>query len=240
MRVRVVQALSRKNAIWVGLGALALVFALLALASASAGMPGDRANTSLAAQLVRYAANVPGASQVGRKLSDLLNRRSPGERVKGVLVKTKTKARAAAPRRHVRQRALGKRAPSQRALGKIVVPPEVFPPTEFALNTAPLGLTPYESLGPYDFGTGVGPSPLVAPSGPGGVLIVPPGDVGGGVPPGDGGGGVTTPPTPTPPVAAVPEPSTWAMMLAGFGFIGFALRRRPRTRSAGRARWSAL
>jgi len=28
------------------------------------------------------------------------------------------------------------------------------------------------------------------------------------------------------PVAAVPEPGTWAMMLAGFGMIGFAARRR--------------
>jgi hypothetical protein len=27
-------------------------------------------------------------------------------------------------------------------------------------------------------------------------------------------------------IAAVPEPATWAMMLAGFGLIGFALRRR--------------
>lgn len=29
-------------------------------------------------------------------------------------------------------------------------------------------------------------------------------------------------------IAAVPEPSTWAMMLFGFGFIGFSMRRRPR------------
>ncbi len=28
------------------------------------------------------------------------------------------------------------------------------------------------------------------------------------------------------PVSAVPEPDTWAMMLVGFGFIGFSLRRR--------------
>ncbi|HEV2044382.1 MAG TPA: CHRD domain-containing protein, partial [Sphingomicrobium sp.] len=30
-------------------------------------------------------------------------------------------------------------------------------------------------------------------------------------------------------LAAVPEPATWAMMLLGFGAIGFALRRRKRT-----------
>jgi hypothetical protein len=35
--------------------------------------------------------------------------------------------------------------------------------------------------------------------------------------------------TPTP---GVPEPSTWAMMIAGFGFAGAALRRRPRVQSA--------
>jgi len=33
----------------------------------------------------------------------------------------------------------------------------------------------------------------------------------------------------TPSSAAVPEPSTWAMMLIGFGAIGFALRRRRQT-----------
>jgi hypothetical protein len=26
-------------------------------------------------------------------------------------------------------------------------------------------------------------------------------------------------------VAAVPEPATWAMMIAGFGMVGFAMRR---------------
>lgn len=30
-------------------------------------------------------------------------------------------------------------------------------------------------------------------------------------------------------IAAVPEPGSWAMMLVGFGAIGFALRRRDRT-----------
>lgn len=31
----------------------------------------------------------------------------------------------------------------------------------------------------------------------------------------------------TPPVDAIPEPATWAMMIGGFGMIGAALRRRP-------------
>jgi hypothetical protein len=35
--------------------------------------------------------------------------------------------------------------------------------------------------------------------------------------------------TPTP---TVPEPSTWAMMIAGFGFAGACLRRRPQVRTA--------
>jgi opacity protein-like surface antigen len=33
-------------------------------------------------------------------------------------------------------------------------------------------------------------------------------------------------------VAAVPEPATWAMMIAGFGFVGGAMRRRTRTRTS--------
>jgi hypothetical protein len=35
--------------------------------------------------------------------------------------------------------------------------------------------------------------------------------------------------TPTP---GIPEPATWAMMIAGFGFAGAALRRRPQVRTA--------
>lgn len=39
----------------------------------------------------------------------------------------------------------------------------------------------------------------------------------------------TVRPLPVPPVTgAIPEPGTWAMMVAGFGLIGLALRRRER------------
>jgi len=48
----------------------------------------------------------------------------------------------------------------------------------------------------------------------------------------------TTPPTVlydgpgAPPLSAVPEPASWAMMLGGFAFIGGALRRRNMARVA--------
>lgn len=39
-----------------------------------------------------------------------------------------------------------------------------------------------------------------------------------------------TPVVTPPPPPAVPEPSTWALLLLGFGFVGWSLRRRNRTR----------
>ena len=54
------------------------------------------------------------------------------------------------------------------------------------------------------------------------------GGPGGGNPGGGGDGGTVVPP---PPVIAVPEPSTWMMMLIGFGLLGAGLRlRRPAKR----------
>ena len=43
------------------------------------------------------------------------------------------------------------------------------------------------------------------------------------------GGAAFAPGASPPPAGAVPEPATWAMMLAGFGIIGGSLRRRQRT-----------
>lgn len=62
-----------------------------------------------------------------------------------------------------------------------------------------------------------GVSPPVPPGGPG---IFPPN-----TPP-------STPSTPiTPPTVGVPEPDTWALMIFGFAFVGFAARRRRATAS---------
>lgn len=63
-----------------------------------------------------------------------------------------------------------------------------------------------------------------------------------GVGPGSGGGGGDTgvvpvvPGTPAPPATpgAVPEPSSWSMLLLGFGILGAALRSRPKRKLARR------
>lgn len=43
---------------------------------------------------------------------------------------------------------------------------------------------------------------------------------------GPGGSEVSNLPALVEPTATVPEPGTWAMLIAGFGFVGAALRRR--------------
>ena len=104
--------------------------------------------------------------------------------------------------------------PEQQALGKVfenpagpptVVPDSapVFQPTALALNDAPLGLIPggFAPLGPGGGGGG-----LIGGGNPGG---------------GNPGGGGENPP----PAGPIPEPSTWALMLLGFFFSGYALRR---------------
>ncbi len=52
--------------------------------------------------------------------------------------------------------------------------------------------------------------------------------VGGGIGGGGGGGfGPDIRPGPIPVVPGVPQPDSWVMLVAGFGFLGLALRRRP-------------
>ncbi|WP_033922460.1 PEP-CTERM sorting domain-containing protein [Sphingomonas sp. 37zxx] len=208
---------SGKLALWVRRVAMALV-AFSTLLIGYALLPSDGK------------AFVTGQTQ---SVLSMLSLRSPGMRAEGNLLSTKPVRAAAAPQ----QRALGKvfGEPNQRALGKVFAPPEdvaVFggepafaPPFQpgaanFAGLPAPVGAAPLGVGGP---GGGGG----IANGGGGG------GGPGGGG--GGGGGGVTDPVSPEPPVAAVPEPGTWLMMIIAFGFSGFMLRRGRRMGRSGAA-----
>lgn len=154
--------------------------------------------------------------------------RSPGARIGGIALKAKTKRRAPV--------ALAKAAPpATPGRGAPIASVMSAPPVDSFGAPAP-------GFGPGIASTeAVTPAPLPVPGGSTGVVPGP----GGGViiGPGPGGGtGVTPEPTPTPPVvtpttpptnppvAAVPEPGTWLMMITGFGFVGGAMRSRRRIR----------
>ena len=163
-----------------------------------------------------------------QSLADMLGKRSPGERTAAQLTKTKH-ARALAKRR------VGPRQappPSETALAKILMgPPGPLPVEATAAPVAAIATSPTLAM-------------IVAPPG-GGTIVTPPGGGGpGGTPPGSppivtppGGGtppGQPTPPIVTPPgqQSPVPEPATWAMMLVGFGVIGWRIRHAPRGKLA--------
>ncbi|WP_246450666.1 PEPxxWA-CTERM sorting domain-containing protein [Sphingomonas rhizophila] len=159
--------------------------------------------------LAKHGVDVPGASSV-QSIMALLDQRSPGERTKGELTKTKRQYRVLSS---ASWPAVAKTLPPampQAVEGSPFLPPEA--PPEFQLASfAPGSISP-----PVTFGGGGG-------SGGGGG--------GGCCGSGGGGGGNTPTDNPgTPPVPAVPEPSTWAMLLIGFGAIGSALRRQRRER----------
>ena len=144
-------------------------------------------------------------------LVDMLNQRSPGQRIAAQLTKTKHKQMALA-----KVRAPGPAAPDAHELAKILLGQPVLPVALAAAPIPPVDLVP-PTL-----------EAIVAPS-PGNAIIIPPsGGGGGGVIPG-GGGPPATNPTPQPhePVVPppVPEPATWMTMLLGFALIGWSIRR---------------
>ena len=158
--------------------------------------------------------------QKAKSLADMLSQRSPGERTEAQLTKTK-RARALA-RHRLPAPKLGT-PPSAMELAKILMPPVTKVPV--AANPVSLMQGPPVSL------------PLIVGSpGGGGIFVSPPGGgtPGGGItpggetPPGGGNPPLVTPPTTPELIPAVPEPGTWAMMLLGFGFIGWRIRREKR------------
>jgi hypothetical protein len=146
-------------------------------------------------------------------LMDLLDKRSPGERTEGQLTKTKT-------RQHM-------------LADQVAVPPPRAPMEVAQLIAPPPGIVPVDVGGPpAELALTTPPQPL------GAIFASPPGGGGGGPPGGGGGtpGGPGSPPN-SPPLTppAVPEPGTWLTMLAGFGCVGWMLRRQ-KARLAGLAR----
>lgn len=151
----------------------------------------------------------------------LLSERSPGQRPKGALANLKHKkaaveASAAPLARHV--------VPPVEAIMGTPAIPLIIPP---ALAAPPL----YNAVA----GSPSAPIPVSAAGGNGGPPILSAIPLpGGGV-----GGGVVAPPpivtevVPPPPAitSGVPEPASWALMLAGFAMVGGALRRQKRDRT---------
>lgn len=149
------------------------------------------------------------AIQRAKSFIELMHQRSPGKRLVGHLVKTKHK----------------KLALHERALPKIRKRPElaVSPPFLTELPPAlvdlvappiPVELASLEAMpvGPFGAPSGFPPGFFSPPTG---GFILPPTET------------PSTPPIVVPPQTAVPEPATWAMMLFGFGLMGWTLRRRP-------------
>ena len=180
----------------------------------------------------RAEAAVEAAVGEGRDALADLEGRSPGARLVGIATKSvKAVARAlgASPDDTAEE-------PEQRALGKVFD----APPTEDMLLDlrAPLGTALPDGVVPADAIALGGGSPggFGFPRGgsSGGFAVLPAGSSGsssGGGSSGGGGGssGGGSSGGGTPPVAAVPEPGTWMLMILGFGAIGSVMRRRART-----------
>jgi hypothetical protein len=149
------------------------------------------------------------AIQRAKSFVELMHQRSPGKRLVGRLVKTKHKKLAAHERALPKIRkplpeiaAIPPMGPLPPALVDLVAPP--VPMQMASLEAVPVG--PFQTPLP-------GPPGFFSP--PPGGFVFPPGSPNS--PP------IVTPPGPPPP--AVPEPATWAMILLGFGMIGWTLRR---------------
>ena len=187
---------------------------------------------------IGYGVMAPGASvaATAERLSALTRylERSPGER--GSVDPLKTKAAKPALVGEYQPLRASRIIPGRKPVDDSAIPDELTPQ---ATTTDPVAI-----VLPGDTSVGGGDGldllPIVdapAPRGRGRTVSV--GGPGGGSGGGAGGGGTggestppstNTPPTggtpPGPVVAAVPEPSTWAMLMIGMGLIGGIMRRR--------------
>ncbi len=181
--------------------------------------------------VVLTVAPLAGSSFASRQISSalaMLGMRSPGERAAGHLIDTKPAHRVAIQRPAARKMV---RPPAERALGK-VFPGQDFTPYSGDMPFSPPYMPDVQQVpglatprafnfGPTGFPGGTPQVDGGSPNGivPGGSSGPPPGGGGGG----PGGGGT--------PVAAVPEPATWLMMIIAFGLCGSMLRRQRQLQS---------
>lgn len=153
------------------------------------------------------------ASQV-RDLAELFDQRSPGARTQAELTKharalAKVRSTPKAPARAgVSPKPSG---PVTTALVDLLQPP--IAPVSVVAEALPPPLAPAPTLN------------AIMASAPGIQSFAPPADT-----PGPLSFPSSEPREPLPPTSAVPEPGTWALMLAGFGLIGWQLRGRRRCR----------
>lgn len=161
---------------------------------------------------------VHAAMNRAKSLAELLDQRSPGARSEGELTKTK----------HARALAKQRMAAGPKVHQPAALAPKVSMPDIAQLLESPPPLAPVSLGQPLPLTAISSPPPLAA------IIAPPPGGGGVVIPPGGGGGPATFPTElprePVTPPSAVPEPATWAMMLLGFGLIGWRVRavhRRP-------------
>ena len=214
---------SPRSKIAIGMIALAIPLALAGTYMASGGGNFEDLLSGRSALSAGAGASAGLASRLGAVGSDLLGvlgLRSPGERSQGQLADAKGRSvRTGSYVRPHHERALAKVRPPKAFLDQpfpVVTDNDVTSP---AVTNALTPGTEVAAVSPGEqFGTGNNPG---FGGGPGGGFIFP----------GGGGGGVGPFPPPTipppivpPPTSAVPEPSTWALMLMGFWGIGASLR----------------
>jgi hypothetical protein len=162
------------------------------------------------------------AATAAQQAADMIAERSPGLRTRAEMTKGKPRLFAertaeALPRTRTPAKAAVPAAAAVPAPAGIGGPAEVLPPALLAPTTV-VPAAPGGGIVIGDAGPGFGllpPGPgLVIGGGGGGLVIAPP------------GASPETPPAAPP--APIPEPSSWAMLILGFGALGGALRRRTR------------
>ncbi|MFN7397704.1 MAG: PEP-CTERM sorting domain-containing protein [Sandaracinobacter sp.] len=113
--------------------------------------------------------------------------------------------------------------------GSVVTVQQVKPATS-KVRAAPVKPKVQKTVPRVRQTTSIQECPLIAPLGPGIdtlTPIQPPENIFTESPPGGGGVfGPKTNPNPFPVTPGIPQPDTWIMLVAGFGFLGLALRRR--------------